>query len=408
MNRNKLTLVLLGIGIYLVCTGISYIVFSPTGGGLSLLTPSTNDTSSQAEDSSANDYDALVFDQKQPKTEACPLTGALYSKQQKNWWEGHEPLGVMIENHTEARPQSGISFADVTYEAVAEGGITRTLNVFYCQDAGRIGPVRSARTYFLDLVSEYGPFPLYAHVGGANCDESTGSGCLNGAKADALGQIEKYGWYLKNDLSGGFSIGTPQFKRLDIGGANIATEHTMYSNTNLLWDFAKAKRQITNVDADGNAWDEDFTFYSFEKDAATSARPASQIIAFNYWDSMAGYNVQWTYNPQDNLYYRENGGDVHKDRNTDKQLTAKNVILLFMKESRANDGYDNNQHLLYGTIGTGDATIFMNGEEIQGSWKKANRTAHLRLLDKSGKELTLTAGKLWFHILPLDTDVTVK
>ena len=99
---------------------------------------------------------------------------------------------------------------------------------------------------------------------------------------------------------------------------------------------------------------------------------------------------------------------MHKDRNTNKQLTAKNVIVLFMKESRANDGYDNNQHLLYGDIGTGDATIFMNGKEINGSWKKPNRTAHLQLLDESGKELSLTAGKLWFHLVPLDTDVTVK
>jgi uncharacterized protein YneR len=297
---------------------------------------------------------------------------------------------------------------DETYEAVAEGGITRTLNIYYCQDAGRIGPVRSARTYFLDMVSEYGPFPLYAHVGGANCDESTGSGCQNGAKADALGQIEKYKWYGKNDLSGGFSIGTPQFKRLDIGGENIATEHTMYSNTNLLWDFAKKNRKITNVDENGKAWDTGFTYYPFEKDAPSGDRPTSQIVSFDYWSSMSGYDVQWTYNPADNLYYRKNGGAVHNDRNTGKQLTAKNVVLLFMKESHAHDGYENDQHLLYGDIGTGNATVFMNGKQIKATWKKANRTAHLQLLDTSGKEISLTAGKLWFHILPLDTDVTVK
>ena len=300
MSKQKLTLLLLGIGIYLLSTGLSYIIFAPSGGVLSLGSPSEK-TAPTTGGEEGNDYDALVFDQKQPKTEACPLTGELYSKQQKAWWEGHTPLGVMIENHTEARPQSGISFADVTYEAVAEGGITRTLNMYYCQDAGRIGPVRSARTYFMDMISEYGPFPLYAHVGGANCDESTGSGCLNGAKADALGQIEKYGWYLKNDLSGGFSIGTPQFKRLDIGGANIATEHTMYSNTNLLWDFAKDKRQITNVDEEGTAWNDDFTFYTFVKDASSSQRPASQVVSFDYWSTMGGYDVEWTYNPTDNL-----------------------------------------------------------------------------------------------------------
>jgi uncharacterized protein YneR len=407
MSKNKLTLLALGIGIFLLSTGLSYIVFSPGGSSfnLGLSSSKTPPTPTKA---TGNNYDALEFDQNQPKTEACPLTGVLYSKQQANWWQTHEPLGVMIENHTEARPQSGISFADVTYEAVAEGGITRTLNIYYCQDAGRIGPVRSARTYFLDMVSEYGPFPLYAHVGGANCDESTGSGCQNGAKADALGQIEKYKWYGKNDLSGGFSIGTPQFKRLDIGGENIATEHTMYSNTNLLWDFAKKNRKITNVDENGKAWDTGFTYYPFEKDAPSGDRPTSQIVSFDYWSSMSGYDVQWTYNPADNLYYRKNGGAVHNDRNTGKQLTAKNVVLLFMKESHAHDGYENDQHLLYGDIGTGNATVFMNGKQIKATWKKANRTAHLQLLDTSGKEISLTAGKLWFHILPLDTDVTVK
>jgi hypothetical protein len=172
--------------------------------------------------------------------------------------------------------------------------------------------------------------------------------------------------------------------------------------------IAKKNIKITNVDENGKAWDTGFTYYPFEKDAPSGDRPTSQIVSFDYWSSMSGYDVQWTYNPADNLYYRKNGGAVHNDRNTGKQLTAKNVVLLFMKESHAHDGYENDQHLLYGDIGTGNATVFMNGKQIKATWKKANRTAHLQLLDTSGKEISLTAGKLWFHILPLDTDVTVK
>ena len=74
----------------------------------------------------------VAFDPKLPKTQECPLNGVKYSKQQEAWWQKHRPLGVMIENHQEARPQSGIASADVIYEAVAEGGITRFMALFYC------------------------------------------------------------------------------------------------------------------------------------------------------------------------------------------------------------------------------------------------------------------------------------
>src|SRR5581483_1401572 len=74
------------------------------------------------------------------------------------------PFAVVVENHPDARPQSGLSQADVVYEALAEGGITRFLAIFQSQDVKSIGPVRSARTYFNDWAQEWGA--VYAHVGG--------------------------------------------------------------------------------------------------------------------------------------------------------------------------------------------------------------------------------------------------
>ncbi len=126
-----------------------------------------------------------------PKTEPCPMNGALYSKAQRKIWESRRPLGVMIENHTDSRPQSGLSSADIIYEAVAEGGITRFLAIYYCKDASPVGPVRSARIYYVELLQEYGNNPLYAHVGGANTP----------GPADALGEIQDLGWDQYNDLN---------------------------------------------------------------------------------------------------------------------------------------------------------------------------------------------------------------
>ena len=379
----------LGFIVYLITAGVSYAIFSTD----SPVSPSkTVQTKTALLGKVDNDYEALTFDPNQPKTEVCPLTGVKYGKDQKEWWKTHRPLGVMIENHVDSRPQSGINAADITYEAIAEGGITRTLNVYYCQDAGIIGPVRSARTYFLDLISEYGEYPLYAHVGGANTP----------GPADALGQINEYGWQSYNDLSQ-FSIGFPTFKRDESRlGLDVATEHTMYSVTTKLWEVA-AERKLTNIDKEGKSWDESFTPYAF---ASSPRKGTAQKISIP-WDA-SGYAVQWTYSAKDNAYLRNNGGTAHMDRNTNKQLSAVNVVVLFMRESHANDGYENNAHMLYGTTGSGDALVFVGGKEIQATWEKAERQSHLVLNDENGKEITFNPGKIWFQVVGIGEAVTVN
>lgn len=389
MNPKTKNLIL-AIVIYITSSVLSFFVFSNLGG------TSGRISTPLAQPKTGTD-ERVAFNEELPKTEVCPLNGVKYSKQQRQWWEKHRPLGVMIENHAEARPQSGTAFADVTYEAVAEGGITRFLNIFYCQDAGIIGPIRSARTYFLDFVSEYGEFPLYAHVGGANTS----------GPADALGQIGDYGWQSYNDLNQ-FSIGFPTYWRdYERMGHEVATEHTMYSTTQKLWNVA-SKRKLTDVDEDGNSWDENFVAYEFKTDETASKRPASQSISFNFWQGYGGYSVGWNYDPATNLYMRTNAGKVHIDKNTGKQLSSKNVAVLFMRESRANDGYEGNLHMLYGTKGTGKATIFIDGEEISGTWSKKNRSSRTILRDSTGSEIKFNPGRIWFEIVGIGTSLIVK
>lgn len=386
-NKKILALVLIA---YIISAGASYLVFAKSSFGMKLTSPVPAVTT----DANGN----LVFDQSLPKTEACPLNGELYSKQQKDWWEKHRPLGVMIENHENARPQSGINSADVTYEAVAEGGITRTLNVFYCQPPVQVGPIRSARTYFLDFISEYGDHPLYTHVGGANTS----------GPADALSQIDEYGWGGYNDLNQ-FSIGFPTFWRdYNRLGHDTATEHTMYSTTDKLWKFAADSRGLTNVDKKGTPWTDGFVPYSFKDDAPSSERAAKQSIHLEFWEGYGAYAVDWTYDPATNLYMRKNGGAPHIDRDTNKQLFTKNVVVMYMVESHANDGYEDNAHLLYKTTGSGKAEFFMNGKEVKGTWSKDSRTDRTTFKDASGNEIKFTRGKIWFEILPTDGVLQVK
>jgi hypothetical protein len=389
---NKKPLIIVGLLVYIASSAISYFVFSKTsvGGG------KTAEELAPAAGKVDNDYEAITFDPNKPKTEECPINGAKYSKDQKKWWESHRPLGVMIENHVDSRPQSGLDAADAIYEVVAEGGITRFLAVYYCNDAGIVGPVRSARTYFLDFISEYGDYPLYAHVGGANTP----------GPADALGQINEYGWGGYNDLNQ-FSIGFPTFKRDETRlGRPVATEHTMYSVTSKLWEVGK-KRGLTQKDKEGEMWDENFVGYSFKEDEDAAKRPATQTVHVEYWNNSSFY-VDWVYNKEGNIYLRKNGGEDHIDRNTKKQISTKNIVVLFMTEGRANDGYEGNLHMLYGTKGTGRALIFMDGKQIRGNWKKSGREGRTIITDSSGKEVNFNRGKIWFHVQAPDGVVTAK
>jgi hypothetical protein len=379
-------IILLAIIFYLGATAGSYFLFTktPLASRLNAPVPPKVDTNGK-----------LVFDDSLPKTEPCPMNGQKYSKQQREWWEKHRPLGVMIENHENARPQSGLNSADIVYEIVAEGGITRTLAIFYCQIPVQVGPIRSARTYFLDFISEYGDSPLYAHVGGANTP----------GPADALSQINEYGWGGYNDLNQ-FSIGFPTFWRdYNRLGHATATEHTMYSTTDKLWKFAEDKRGLGVKGEDGTPWNKGFTAYKFKDN---ESKGSAQTIHIEHWPSYDDYFIDWVYDPATNSYNRKTGGASHLDKNNNKQLNAKNIVVLYMAESNANDGYENNAHLLYDTEGTGKAAIFMDGKRVNGQWSKEGRTDKTIITGANGDEIEFNRGKIWFHVIPTEGVVRVK
>ncbi|OGK21113.1 hypothetical protein A2866_02855 [Candidatus Roizmanbacteria bacterium RIFCSPHIGHO2_01_FULL_39_8] len=388
MINKKLALVIFFV-VFLVTLYLSYSFFSANADGSALLSqigykpPVSNGNKTP----SANESE--------PKTEACPLNGKLYGKSQMQKWEQRRPLGVMIENSTEARPQSGLNSADIIYEAVAEGGITRFLAIFYCNDASYVGPVRSARIYFVKLLQGYGDYPLYAHVGGANTD----------GPADALGEIDDIGWGLYNDLNQ-FAVPFPNFWRDYERLPNRVTEHTVYTNTTKLWDFAKTKRNLTNVDKKGVAWDQQFKPWTFKDDAKQGERGSADKIGFGFWDQFgADYGVTWNYDKVTNSYKRVNGGQPHLDKNTGKQIEAKNVIVIFANESPANDGYPGG-HILYKLTGSGEGIVFENGKATKVTWNKKDEESQLTFFDQNGKGIDLVRGLTWVEILPIGNEVT--
>ena len=333
----------------------------------------------------------------EPKTEVCPLNGALYGVSFKKLWETRRPMGVMIENHLDARPQSGLSSADIVYESVAEGGITRFMGIYYCDAAyGNItlGPVRSARTYFLDWVSEYGGYPIYVHVGGGNTPN----------KANALGQIEDYGWAGQNDMNQ-FGLSIKECKRdyTRVGKDNIATEHTMYCFTKSIWDLAeKRKFGAVNPVAKKGDWQKLYTPWAIAKSEPTGTTNASKV-SFDFWKDYEDYHVDWNYNADKKVYERSNAGQAHIDFNTKQTLAATTVITQFMKETGP---IDEVKHMLYGTIGKGDAIIFTRGQAEKVTWTKKDRLSRTVFTKTNGQPYQFQAGKIWIEILALNTPVS--
>lgn len=359
--------------LYGVSAGLSYMVFNTVlKNPVSINTPFGNLT------------DVTSSDEGGVKDRPCPTNGAMYTQNREDQWKKRRPLGVMVENHVDARPAIGLSRSDVVYEAVAEGGITRFLLIYLCQDAGDIAPVRSARTYFVDWVSEYDA--LYAHVGGANTP----------GPADALGQIRNYG-IMDMDQ---FGLGFPTYWR----GTDKLAPHNVHSTTKKLWEAAE-DRKFGAEDEDGVRWDKSFQQWKFKDDAKLEQRGDQKPISVPFWTQSPDYTVTWTYDKQANVYNRSHGQTAQVDPLTNEQLSAKTLIVQLQVESDANDGYPDG-HLLYKTKGIGDALIFMDGKATKGKWTKKDRVSKTIFTDAKGKEIELTRGRVWIETVPVGNTVS--
>ncbi len=343
----------------------------------------------------------LQIDPSAAKDQVCPLNGGYFTDVERQAWEKRRPLAVMIENTPDARPQSGLSRADVVFEAVAEGGVTRFMAMFYCNVQAfdtTLAPIRSARTYYVDYASGFNR-PLYVHVGGANVPGPT----------DALGQLSEYGWVGENDLNQ-FSIGYPTFVRdyNRVPGKEIATEHTMVTTTEALWEVGE-DRGWTNISPDqqvgrrvieGSDWKDGYDGWEYEEEAGSAGSVSS--VAYDFWSGYGDYSVSWQYDAQQDAYLRTHGGEAHTDLNNDERVAAKNVIVLLTTEKGP---INEKKHMLYGTTGTGEALLFKHGEVEEVTWVKQDRESELQFRDSRGNDIPLARGLTWISVVSDVTEV---
>src|SRR3989338_5177125 len=168
------------------------------------------------------------------KTHPSPINGVMYTDKQYSIFSVRRPLAVMVNNHIQARPQYGVSYADIIYEVVAEGGITRWLTIYHSQGAGQVGPVRSARVFYASLAAGYNPY--YAHWGGAYVNPTDPENTTN-PEADVYTYMNKIGLPSLDQAYVGSTEynGEPAYYRDN--SRDVPLEHTGYANTNVLWNL---------------------------------------------------------------------------------------------------------------------------------------------------------------------------
>ena len=299
-----------------------------------------------------------------------PITGELFSSAEAAAWKDVRPLGVMINNHTDARPQVGLIKADLVYEMVAEGGITRFLAFFNTQIPEKVGPIRSAREYYLVLVKELGDAMLM-HIGWS---------------PQALVAIES--WPVRS-----LGRGAAPFYREN--PRNVAIEHTAYA------DGRELLKRGMELGWNGTTG---FTLWKFKNDldGYTSFDLASSI-AVDFWYP-GDYSAIWKYDKEKNVYERYMGYDSagvpipHVDDVTKEQITVKNLIVQFATEKSVVG--DEKGRLDYTLEGTNSALVFLDGKVIPATWTKEGREKRTMFYDMNGEEIKFNRGKLWIAIVP--------
>ena len=275
--------------------------------------------------------------------------------------------GIMIENTPNARPQSGLKQAEVVYEAIAEGGITRFLALYQQNKPQLIGPVRSLRPYYIDWLKPYNA--SIAHVGGSS---NALKEIRNGSYRD-IDYFLNYGYYWRStDRYAPHNVYT-SFSKLD--KLNNAKGYTSSNPTGLKRD--------DNVKLDqGN------------------------INQINILISDSLYNSVFYYNNKTNSYDRYQDGSAHMDRE-DGQISPSVVIVLKINmKTVMEDGWRED----YNTIGSGNAYVFENGGIKSANWYKNSQDDQLHFFDtnNSNIELSLARGQTWIIALPVDETVTWK
>ncbi|GAC1663577.1 MAG: hypothetical protein NVS9B8_02830 [Candidatus Limnocylindrales bacterium] len=296
-----------------------------------------------------------------PSLVRAPLTGQLVSPAAAS----RHPLAVMVDDLGPARPQSGFNAASIVWQAPAEGGIPRYMMVFQETVPADVGPVRSARDYYVAWAAELRA--LYVHAGGSPQALAT---LRDRGQGQLVFDADEFRW-------GG------SFRRV----ATRLPPHNLYTTGPQLRELVAA----TGATDVAIAWP-----WTFAPDAPIGQRPVGGRIEVSYLANV----IRYDYDRASNSYLRSVTGEkAQVDAATRQRVGPRNVIVMVMHFGPLNDGQPQKGRLVATVVGSGPAWISTNGVTQAGTWRKTSLTAPTQFLDDAARPVTLTVGQTFVQVM---------
>jgi hypothetical protein len=295
-----------------------------------------------------------------------PLTGQLQKEERS---ELPRVAAVMIDNHFDAWPPSGLDEAFLVVEAPVEGGISRMLAFFYeDQEVEEIGPVRSARPYYLDWASELDA--LYVHVGGS-------PEALDLIASGSTFDMNQYWW-------------GDYFWR----ASDRYAPHNVMTTSENLFEFSVAREEL------GYAPERLYGTWEFKD----RERGLGDVTNFEMIFALPVYVIGWEYDVESGAYFRDQYYQPH-ETGEGVQISAHNVVVI---ETDV-EVIDSVGRRSLRTTGEGYGYVFQDGQQIEVRWEKPSASERLRFYHvDSGEEVVMNAGRTWIEVLSSLDDLRVE
>jgi hypothetical protein len=268
-----------------------------------------------------------------------PLTGGKVS--------GHPVIAVKVENIAAARPQVGLSQADIVFVEEVEGAQTRLVAIYHSTFPHRLGPVRSARSTDAELL------PLFGKPGLV----------YSGANARVQRRLAAASLVLIYRETRDRSRVAPHNVFVDL--AKIARAERPGKARPIGWTFAAEPGQSARP----------------AKDGKLTSRIGHDVFGFRY--SNGRYTVTWK-------------GQRYVDGDSGAVTKADNVVVMRVRNvPDGNRDVLGSPSVLSKTVGKGAVTVYRDGRKIAGRWQRDKTSAPLRFTDSAGHTIALKPGHTW-------------
>ena len=301
-----------------------------------------------------------------------PLSGIVTSEQVA----GRRPVAVKLANDPGARPQWGISEAEVVYEHVTEGGVTRFTCLFVISDAPRVGPIRSARLIDVDLIREFNA--LFAHVGGSPPVRE---------HLLVLGPLDRDEFF--------YGAGGPYYRTTD-----RFAPHNMFIDLPALREAGVAAGLPGQVELTPTLFYEEEPAKGEVETITIPIPPASSDT----------YRSVYEFEPKTRLYKKSQNNAPHIDGATGAQIRVGNVVVQYTNivATEYEEDFLGNRSLAIDTLGEGEVHIFRDGLGLSGRWVRESLGDRTRYYDEAGEPIALRPGHTWVHMLSPDQAIEAQ